>query len=324
MHQIKIRPIYHEKNTKSKKSWNSTIFTVLIVIILFFAIFSQQSIYVISKIVAPKIVSVNNMAVYINQNDKFDLPSQIAAKMSYGGDKAVVVNWNIKRVNPSTVGTKLINGKINGYGKTVFFKITILPNQLHQTINDSIVENSIIRFNIKLSKTIKRVWFKVCKGNDLIDQFVAVTNGSMICSVYLPFGSGDYQVTFLTSTSNNEDDRFDLTKDIIVRNKDTRDMSFLMPSIYVQSDSNEIRNLAYKITEGRVSNMDKTKSIHDWVSSNIAYDVKALSNNIHEYSAIETFKGKKALCNGYANLTAALNRSIGIKCKIIGGTVKAE
>ena len=47
-----------------------------------------------------------------------------------------------------------------------------------------------------------------------------------------------------------------------------------------------------------------------------------INNQVHEYSALETVSGKKAVCNGYANLTAALNRAIGIRCKIIVGTAK--
>ena len=104
MNQRKIHPIYLKKNTKSEKSKNGIIFIFLIVIILFMVIFSGQSISVISKIFPQKIVSVKNMEAYINQNDKFDLPSQIAAKMSYGGDKAVAVNWDFKKVNSSVVG----------------------------------------------------------------------------------------------------------------------------------------------------------------------------------------------------------------------------
>lgn len=143
-------------------------------------------------------------------------------------------------------------------------------------------------------------------------------------NVNLPFGSGDYQVKIHTSTSDNKDNLcYEMINSIKVKNKDTRDMRFLMPDTNVQSDSEKIRNLAYKITESCVTDMEKTKAIHDWVSSNIDYDVEASNNdNIHEYSAIETFEGKKAVCNGYANLTAALNRIVGIKCKIISGTVK--
>ena len=100
-----------------------------------------------------------------------------------------------------------------------------------------------------------------------------------------------------------------------------RDMSFLLPDTYVESDSSTIKELAYSIIAGCPTDMEKTRAIHDWVASNIPYDTKAyFSKQLHEYSALETLKGKTAVCNGYANLTAALNRAIGIKTKIVVGT----
>ncbi|WP_405083575.1 transglutaminase domain-containing protein [Paenibacillus psychroresistens] len=42
--------------------------------------------------------------------------------------------------------------------------------------------------------------------------------------------------------------------------------------------------------------------------------------SVHHYSALETLRNRKAICNGYAKLTAALNRAVGIRTKIIGGT----
>ena len=71
--------------------------------------------------------------------------------------------------------------------------------------------------------------------------------------------------------------------------------------------------------------MEKTKAIHDWVAKNIAYDVAQLdSKQPREYSAVETLHNKSAVCNGYANLTAALNRAIGIKAQVAYGTVTHE
>jgi hypothetical protein len=82
----------------------------------------------------------------------------------------------------------------------------------------------------------------------------------------------------------------------------------------------EITDLAQQITTGLTDEVSKTKAIHDWVAKNIAYDSKTYNTvGARSYSAIETLHDRKAECNGYARLTAVLNKAVGLKAKIVDG-----
>lgn len=192
-------------------------------------------------------------------------------------------------------------------------------------LSDTTTNNSIVEYNIKFSDDTKWVWFQVSKDNEVSDQVISVDKGVLNSKIYLYFGPGKYNVRILTSTSSDKKDYFYEMKNYVVNNEDKRDMRYLMPSEYVESNSEEIIQLANEITKNCNSDMKKTRAIHDWVCKNIAYDVEALnSGNVRIYSAIDTLSGKKAVCNGYANLTAALNRAVGIKTKIIHGEAANE
>lgn len=82
-----------------------------------------------------------------------------------------------------------------------------------------------------------------------------------------------------------------------------------------------IAALAQSITENIESDYDKALAIHDWVCKNIFYDtdsIDGLSNNA-PYIATEVLESKRAVCLGYANLYAALCRSIDIPCNVVTG-----
>ena len=77
----------------------------------------------------------------------------------------------------------------------------------------------------------------------------------------------------------------------------------------------EIKTLALQITKNTCFLYLKVLSIHDWVASNIFYDMDALNSGQYKYndsSAIATLKARRGVCQGISNLTVALLRSIGI------------
>lgn len=85
--------------------------------------------------------------------------------------------------------------------------------------------------------------------------------------------------------------------------------------------SEEIKSLALSITESCASDYDKALAIHDWVCDNIYYDSDSItgSTNTAPYIATDVLETKKAVCLGYANLYAALCRSIDIPCNVVTG-----
>lgn len=75
-----------------------------------------------------------------------------------------------------------------------------------------------------------------------------------------------------------------------------------------------------EITAGANSDYEKILKIHDWVADNIYYDLGAYFG---ESPAITTPEGvlesKHSICQGYANLTAALIKAQNIPCGVVSG-----
>ncbi len=96
---------------------------------------------------------------------------------------------------------------------------------------------------------------------------------------------------------------------------------YTQPSAYIQSDAQEIRDLAASLTDGMMDNYEKTVAIYTWVCNNIYYDYDSYNNlsNIGDFSALGTLRSKRSVCEGYANLLAALLRAAGIPTKKVSG-----
>lgn len=95
---------------------------------------------------------------------------------------------------------------------------------------------------------------------------------------------------------------------------------YTQPSHRVDSNASEIKALAKKIVNAGDSDYEKIRKVHDWVAANIWYDwdtYRTGKNNVAEASKV--LVRKRAVCAGYANLTAALLRSLGIPTKVING-----
>ena len=111
----------------------------------------------------------------------------------------------------------------------------------------------------------------------------------------------------------------------VVNNKRTDEKAlayYRQPSSDIQSDNQEIIDLANSITAGITNDYDKAVAIHDWVCNNIYYDWdRYLSGNYigMDTSALGTLHSKRSVCDGYANLTAALLRAAGVPAKKISG-----
>lgn len=111
----------------------------------------------------------------------------------------------------------------------------------------------------------------------------------------------------------------------VVNNKRTDEKAlayYRQPSSNIQSDNQEIIDLANSITAGIANDYDKAVAIHDWVCNNIYYDWDSyLSKNYTgiDTSALGTLHSKRSVCDGYSNLTAALLRAAGVPAKKISG-----
>lgn len=91
--------------------------------------------------------------------------------------------------------------------------------------------------------------------------------------------------------------------------------TYVRPSIDIQSDDPILVTLAESITSKCLNTYQKVKEIHDWVVSNIYYDIDALKSGKYiraNNSAIGTYNLKRSVCQGYSNLSVALCRACGI------------
>lgn len=95
----------------------------------------------------------------------------------------------------------------------------------------------------------------------------------------------------------------------------------LMPSPDIQSTHPDILALANEITSGLQSDREKLVAIHDWVASNIKYDVEDLMEpNVKKpQDALSVLKRRSGVCAGYSALTAALLRASGIPARVVNG-----
>lgn len=307
-------------NSNDKKKSSHPILKLFIFLIFSFAL------YIVFKgpykdKFFPKIVAVPNINFSTNQNEKFDLPSAVNVKLSNGKLKEVPITWS-GTLDTALTGEKNLVGTVPNYNDTVNLKANILPHKIITKISSTAVENSLVQINIPVPTNINRVLIQVKKG-EYIDKTVSnVSNGGINTKISLRDGFGKYYITLYTTNTTEGASYYNYYNEFEVTNKDKRNNSFILPNDYIQSDWDEIILLANNIIVGCKTNLEKTKAIYDWVTSNIAYDVDAyFSNNIKDYTSLETLKEKTALCNGYANLTAALNRSLGIKTKVVSGTL---
>jgi len=96
---------------------------------------------------------------------------------------------------------------------------------------------------------------------------------------------------------------------------------YLLPSRDIQSDDPNIVAVAQAITSGLTSDQDKALAIHDWVCENIYYDYDAYfgRTEYRDTSAVNVLHDRINVCEGYANLTAALMRAAGIPAKRVSG-----
>jgi transglutaminase-like putative cysteine protease len=96
---------------------------------------------------------------------------------------------------------------------------------------------------------------------------------------------------------------------------------YRQPSAKIQSDDERIVALVGTIIKKDKSDYENALRIHDWVSYNIWYDVDSFNGIAprRENSALSTLSDKYAVCEGYANLTVALFRAIGIPAKPVYG-----
>ena len=95
---------------------------------------------------------------------------------------------------------------------------------------------------------------------------------------------------------------------------------YVKPSSGIESDDKNIIKLAKSIVSSSDSDYEKVRKVHDWVAENVWYDWDGLlRGTCGNNNALEVLESKKAVCQGYANLAAALLRALEIPTKVVSG-----
>lgn len=184
--------------------------------------------------------------------------------------------------------------------------------------------NSVVSINGKVAPQSDWLMFLINKkATDLYKEvYIPIENNQFSEEISLLMGPGEYIIYVYQTT--DQDEYFHLNTMFLVDNLDVRD-PFLIPSKDVESDAPEIMKLAKQITDGYDSDLAKSKAIYDWVAKNIVYDAESFYRGEDvSHSALETLQLGVTDCNGYARLTAALHRAVGIEAKIIYGDTAGE
>lgn len=106
-------------------------------------------------------------------------------------------------------------------------------------------------------------------------------------------------------------DMFEKDKSVKRALKQTSDIDF--------EDTN-ITAVAQSVTASCATDYEKALALHDWVCSNIYYDTDNVGTQVHiPYTASEVLTTRRAVCEGFANLYAALCRAVSIPCNTING-----
>lgn len=161
------------------------------------------------------------------------------------------------------------------------------------------------------------VWFCIRNPqNELTTDRAVVQNGQFDTTLNLSMGSGKYTVW-----AGDNPRRFDGKIRFLVENQAAQDNRYVAPSVYVDSDNSSITALAASIAPDGLSDMEKLRNIHNWVTNHISYDCVALANNGSSTltPASQTLNSGRGMCRDYAFLTAALARASGLPARVVYG-----
>ncbi|MBR6061308.1 MAG: hypothetical protein IKP67_04475, partial [Spirochaetales bacterium] len=169
-----------------------------------------------------------------------------------------------------------------------------------------------------------------------------ILQGDFDQRIWLRFGQGEYSIkifeynaSFRTDISGNQGALYQYNsygqgRELTVTNTNTMsaaDAMFLLPSHYVNHDDYRIQNIVADVTgqlPSGATTSDKLRALHDWETDYLYYDYGSIgeySDNRRHQESIWVLDNKTAVCEGYANLYAALARQIGVKVQYISSSI---
>lgn len=207
-----------------------------------------------------------------------------------------------------------------------YFQIRLLSNSIEikgSTLTDS-----------------KWIWVQVMSGSKAVeDEIFQVVDGAFFKEINTNLQDGKYEIRMLqgkerygfynelciVDMTNSNGTMFFRSSPVYGTNyaRYTKGFYFSQDSIETglnSTDHKRIKDLALDITNGVSGDYNKVFAISEWVAENIYYNYDGFySGNYGKTDAIGTLNNKRSVCQGYAELTAALIKSINIPCKVVSG-----
>ena len=89
------------------------------------------------------------------------------------------------------------------------------------------------------------------------------------------------------------------------------------------SEASSVDRLAAALAKGAGNDREKARLIYRWITKNISYDTHAFfKGTFGDMSADNVLKTRKGICDGYAQLFAALAQSMGLEAERVVGNSK--
>lgn len=256
----------------------------------------------ISHIPTPReiIAIIRNTDVPISPDDTANNVYYTSDEMlNFYSDRTVAVTLNNGMLTVSGVSPK-------SEDKYLVYRFLDTDENVLEQITDT--TNSQGKFAKKIKIPDNAYQFAVFTGKSRYGNY----NGYVYNYVYLTHGEDGEWAIAKSPVYDSNVAMYEKPKSISRAARSTYD---------VCGDAESISELAKSLTSACGSDYEKALVLHDWVTMNIAYDSDSIdeTSNSAPYVASDVLREGRAVCLGYANLYAALCRSVGLPCNVVTG-----
>ena len=242
-------------------------------------------------------------------------------------DKGLVSKCTVN-VNPITTTS---NSFISSNNANDYIKVDILGINKLKIYGKRLKRDKDLIISVEEIKTEERIYkdkISISKNGDYsvtIDKSIPVGKYKILTYFYDDIKGGYYAYPTGIELTKEENKLYfkysSAYEQNVIKYKENEILnSDTVVNIEATKDKKTIKELALKISKGKANDYDKILAIHDWVANNIYYDWDAFTTGKFDPTdAIGTLNAKKSVCQGYAELTTALIRSLNIPCKTVIG-----
>lgn len=200
-------------------------------------------------------------------------------------------------------------------------------------IDDLEIRNGCLHINADIPYRFKWIQILDSKQNECYSKvYFTKTHRFKLPAVE----KGNYYLLFFVSDNGIRFESYIVGKQLILDVDDSDDWNFRLP-LYSEWNYELLRsdNLKYvlydsafhnprsatkfvtSLTSRLVSEWDKVRAIHDFVASNLYYDYDSLASSDTQRTIQQVVSTRKCVCQGYADLTLFMLKSIGFEVENI-------